>query len=316
MQFIQMLNQASPVDIVNIEAVKEKYISVFNSIWKEGGEAAYNRESRYFVEVLNGLISASKNPQLMMQQMDRFSVYNAFIESAICNLSLEPGVRALAYLTTRNKKEIGQDGREVWVAVLKFAISGYGEMTARVRCGQIRHADNPVVVYANDELSVRDTDGRKSIDYVCHFPHTGQPIVACYMRITRADGSIDYATMYEEDWMRLAIFSDKQNRGKQDTRAAGMAANQLYRSNGGQIDPGFLQAKLIKHAFKTYPKVKIGATAIISEEEDDANNIMQNDEAFNEPWNDAVQEAEAPTYEAQVQNVGGGVQMDSNDDIF
>lgn len=292
-EFIQKLNQVAPTEVVNMPEVKKKYVDLYNSIWKEGGEAVYNREARYFNEVLTNLINQSKNPQLMAQQMDRFSVYNAIVESAITNLSLEPGVRALAYLTTRNRKEVDANGREVWVNMLKFAVSGYGEMVTRIRCGQIRHADNPVVVYANDELTVRDVDGKKNVEYVCHFPHINQPIVACYLRITRADGSIDYAMMYEEDWLRLAGYSDKQNRGKNDTRAAGMAANQLYRSNGGQIDPGFLQAKLIKHAFKIYPKVKIGAMTIMSEEEDDAMNLMQHQEQEEQqfggtPWDDGT----------------------------
>ena len=308
-EFIQKLNQSAPTDIVNIPEIKAKYINVYDSIWKEGGEATYQRESRYFNAVLTNVINVSKNPKLMAQQMDRFSIYNAFIESAITNLSLEPGVRALAYLTTRNVKEgVDQQGRDIWACKLNFAVSGYGEMVARVRCGQIRNADNPVVVYANDELTVRDTDGRKSIEYVCHFPHINQQIVACYMRITRADGSIDYATMYQEDWMRLAGYSDKQNKGK--------GANALYNVNG-QIDPGFLQAKLIKHAFKTYPKVKIGAMAIMAEEDDEAQNLMQYQEQEQPqfggtPWEDAAQNAPQP----QVSIETPKPIINPNDEIF
>lgn len=282
-EFIQLLNQTAPTDIVNIPQVKQKYVSVYDSIWKDGGEAAYQRESRYFSAALANVLASVKN----ISHVERFSIYNAFVESAITNLSLEPGVRALAYLTIRNAKSMDANGREVWITRVNFAVSGYGEMVARVRCGQIRHADNPVVVYDNDELTVRDTDGRKSIEYVCHFPHTGRQIVACYMRITRADGSIDYATMYEEDWVRLAGYSEKQN-GQQ------RGANALYKSNSGQIDPGFLQAKLIKHAFKTYPKVKIGAMAIMAEEDDEAQNLMQYQEHDEPqfggaPWDDAAQ---------------------------
>lgn len=339
-EFISKMNSLAPTEIVNMPEVKAKYTTIYASIWKDRrdseenakaeAEAVYNRESRYFNTILSGLLSQSKNPQLMAQQMDRFSIYNSFLESAITNLTLEPGTRALAYLTTRNYKAgVDQTGRDVWAARLQFTVSGYGEMVARIRCGQIRHADNPVVVYANDELTVRDTDGRKSIEYVCHFPHTNQPIVACYMRITRADGSVDYAAMYEEDWKRLEGYSAKQNKNG--------GANALYNSNG-QIDPGFLQAKLIKHAFKTYPKVKIGETAIMSEEDDDARNILQHDEAYQHtPWQDAAQNAApaapafamesqapapetqehaAPTYQAEVKSVAGGVQVQSFDDIF
>ena len=50
------------------------------------------------------------------------------------------------------------------------------------------------------------------------------------------------------DWERLAVYSEKKNFGK---------ANALYTSFNGGIDPGFLAAKMIKHAFKSYPKVSL-----------------------------------------------------------
>lgn len=339
--FLQKLNATVPTEITNMPEVRQRYITNYASMWKERGEseddtmrraeAVYNREKTYFNQILGTLIDqimqkaakARKQPNAM----DRFSIFNAFIESSITNISLEPGVRALAYLTTRQS----QMGTQ-WVDSVRFTVSGYGEMVARIRCGQIRHADNPVVVYDNDELSVRDTDGRKSIEYVCHFPHTNHQIVACYMRITRADGSIDYATMYEEDWKRLEGYSLKQNQRKDSQGNVYGNANALYNANG-QIDPGFLQAKLIKHAFKTYPKVRIGSMAILSEEDDDANNILQHDEQYaNAPWEEqpsgeslgtmgnpfaaAPEPEQAPTYQAQVTSANGGVQMQSNDDIF
>ena len=134
----------------------------------------------------------------------------------------------------------------------------------RERSGQIRHADNPVLVYEGDEFSFSDKGGRKEVEYVCHLPHTGKRIVACYLRITRADGSVDYSVMTEEDWVRLAQYSARQNRS---------GANALYgvdQKGIVNIDPGFLMAKCIKHAFKTYPKARVGhATQLESQQVDE-----------------------------------------------
>ena len=142
----------------------------------------------------------------------------------------------------------------------------------RTRAGQIRHADNPVLVYDNDEFSFKDVDGRKSVSYTCNLPHVGHNITACYLRITRADGSIDYSVMFPEDWCRLAGYSQKQNRGY---------ANELYGMDQNgivHIDPGFLMAKCIKHAFKSYPKVRIGrGTELQSQQVDEKPKLTDED---------------------------------------
>ena len=66
--------------------------------------------------------------------------------------------------------------------------------------------------------------------------------------------------LYEEDWQRLKDYSNKQNRGR--------GANELYSSGReGGIDPGFLRAKCIKHAFASYPKVRVGRATIMATDE-------------------------------------------------
>ena len=64
----------------------------------------------------------------------------------------------------------------------------------------------------------------------------------------------------------------KQNRGK---------ANELYgmdKDNIVHIDPGFLMAKCIKHAFKSYPKVRIGrGTELQSQQVDEQPQLSDED---------------------------------------
>lgn len=264
---VDEINNLRPLEIVEHPVVRERFIQIYETLWG-GGEAAYQRESIHFNKALRD------NDSGKLQRATPFSIFTAFIDLAVCGLSLEPGTRALCYLTGRYVN-VGTKEKPVYEARCHLTISGYGELVMRARAGQIRHADNPVLIYDNDEFSFRDQDGRKSISYTCNLPHTGHNITACYLRITRADGSIDYSVMFPEDWCRLAGYSQRQNRGR---------ANDLYGmdQNGTvHIDPGFLMAKCIKHAFKTYPKVRIGrGTELQSQQVDETLNQLSDQDIY------------------------------------
>lgn len=279
---VEEINQLKPLDIARHPIVKERFIQIHETLWGNG-EAAYERESIYFNKALRD------NDNGKLQKATPFSIFTAFIDLAVCGLSLEPGTRALAYLMGRNVN-IGTREQARWEGRCVLTVSAYGELVMRTRAGQIRHADNPVLVYDNDEFSFRDTDGRKSVSYTCNLPHTGHNITACYLRITRADGSIDYSVMFPEDWCRLAGYSQKQNRGR---------ANELYGMDGNgivHIDPGFLMAKCIKHAFKSYPKVRIGrGTELQSQQIDEQPQLSDEDIYGVDPDTGEIKEPSAPT---------------------
>lgn len=266
---VEEINKMNPLDIVLSAPVKQRFIQIYDTLWGEGtGEPAYERESIFFNRIL-------ADNEKLMKGVTRFSIFTTFIDLAICGLSVEPGVRALAYLQGRNAKiGKGADGKDIYEGRLTLTISGYGELVLRSRCGQIKYADNPVLVYEEDSFSFSDTNGAKSVSYTCNLPHKSNHIIACFIRITRTDGSIDYSVMYEEDWGRLAGYSAKQNkRWDNERRQYIMSPNELYTSNNGGIDAGFLMAKCIKHAFKTYPKVRIGkGTELQTEQEEPADN--------------------------------------------
>ena len=252
---VDELNKLQPADILTHAPVRDKFIQIWDTLWGEGtGEAAYQRELVYFNHWL-------KDNAQTAAKVTRFSVFTTFIDLAVCGLSVEPGVRALCYLQPRSLA-IGKDerGGTVYENRLTLTVSGYGELVMRARAGQIKYADNPVIVYEEDSFSFSDNDGRKSVKYTCNLPHRSRHIVACFMKIVRTDSSVDYAVMFEEDWTRLSQFSARQNRkwNSQARRYEDGAPNALYSSQDGGIDPGFLMAKCIKHAFKTYPKVRIG----------------------------------------------------------
>lgn len=306
---IEQLNAMDALEIATAPMVRDKFIDIYNTLWGAGtGEAAYERESRFF----NRLLSDNAD----LQKGTHFSLFTAFIDLAVCGLSLEPGARALCYLIGRNQKtspKLDAQGRPMkdskgypvynWEGRVVLTVSAYGELVLRERSGQIRHADNPVLVYEGDEFSFSDKGGRKEVEYVCHLPHTGKRIVACYLRITRADGSVDYSVMTEEDWVRLAQYSARQNRS---------GANALYgvdQKGIVNIDPGFLMAKCIKHAFKTYPKVRVGRGTELQSQQTEEQEIEINDSLYGV---EAIQEPQQADFCQETQQAG--VTIDTGED--
>ena len=245
----------TPMTIVKDDLVRRRFIDIYGALWGEdAAEGVYEREAIHFNRLL------ADNPGL--KDCTPVSLFIAFIDLAVCGLSVEPGVRALAYLQPRKHKTGRklQNGKDEYETRCTLVISGYGELIQRTRAGQIRHADNPVIVYEGDAFSFTDKGGYKSVEYTLNINHNTSKPLACFMRITRADGSIDYAVLLEEGWRRLAGYSGKANKKwDEHARAYVDAPNALYNSGeGGSIDAGFLMAKCIKHAFKTYPKMRIG----------------------------------------------------------
>lgn len=304
---VEELNKLDALDIVTAPVVRDKFIDIYNTLWGAGtGEPAYERESIYFNKLLRD------TPALM--KGTHFSLFTAFIDLAVCGLSLEQGTRALCYLIGRNAN-IGTREHPQWEGRVVLTVSAYGELVLRERSGQIRHADNPVLVYENDEFSFSDKGGRKEVEYTCHLPHSGKRIVACYLRITRADGSIDYSVMTEEDWVRLAQYSANQDRKYH-------RANALYgvdQQGVVNIDPGFLMAKCIKHAFKTYPKVRIGRGTELQSQQVEEKEIEINNELYGieAPADGTPQPQTAPEpqpFGPPAVDTAAGVTVDAGDD--
>lgn len=261
---VEQINQLQPQEIATNEFVREKFIQIYEAMWTPStgvsGEAAYEREARNFNRILTEKEDVRKNST-------RFSLFTAFLDVAISGLTLDPGAKAQAYLIARSvavdSEFVNGKKQNRYETHCVLTISGYGELVYRARCGQIRHADNPVIVYAEDEFEYGERNGNKFVNYTCRLPHTSGNIAACFMKITRADGSVDYAVMLPEDWARLAGYSARQNsrydyQKKEWIKGNPNALYGVSQNGTGQIDTGFLVAKCIKHAFKAYPKARVG----------------------------------------------------------
>lgn len=239
---VSKLNEMRPWEVPTNADVQNHIVTLYNTIHGKGGEAFCEREARY----INRAIIDDKKKW----NATSLSVFLAFVDLAVKDLTLEPGSQAVCYLLNRNTKMPSADGKDYWENRVYISITGYGEILMRQRCGQIRHCDTPTVVYEGDEFSYIERDGRKYVNYGLNLNHNAANPIACFMKITRIDSSVDYAIILPEAWARLAKYSEKQSNGR---------TNELYTSGlNNTIDPGFLIAKCVKHAFKSYPKLPIG----------------------------------------------------------
>lgn len=242
----------------------DKFIQVYSQKFGEQDAEAFFEEQRgYF---LNELMSGSYRE--LLKEAKGSSIYFAFLFLAINNLSLEKSLSTTCYLECRSFK-IGEKTDEktgkknsIYERNAVITVTGYGEIVLRQRAGQIRSVDNPKVVYDCDSFRYGERDGRAFVEYEKAIPRpAGAKIIACYVRIVKADGTTDYFVLDTDEMVRLRQYSGKSNWGK---------ANALYgiQQDCSDIDTGFLKSKTVKHAFKGYPKLSIGAGGALEADKD------------------------------------------------
>lgn len=241
----------------------DKFIQVYSQKFGEQNAEAFFEEQRGFF--LNELTDGSYKQ--LLKEAKGTSVYFAFLFLAINNLSLEKGLSTTCYLECRSNKvgeKVGTDGKKyvIYERHAVITVTGYGEILLRQRAKQIRSVDNPKVVYDCDTFRYGERDGKSYIEYEKAIPRPqGARIIACYVRIVKADGSVDYFVLDTDEMVRLKQYSGKSNWGK---------ANALYgtQQDCSDIDTGFLKSKTVKHAFKGYPKLSIGAGGALEADKD------------------------------------------------
>lgn len=323
---VEQINELQPMDIATNDFVRAKFIQIYEAMWTPttgvSGEAAYERECRNFNRILTEKDDIRK-------KCTRFSIFTAFLDVAISGLSLEPGARAQCYLLSRSvavDSYLDQGHKKnKYETHCVLTISGYGELLHRARVGQIRHADNPVIVYAEDEFEFGERNGNKFVNYTCRLPHTSGQITACFMKITRADGSPDYAVMLPEDWSRLAGYSARNNArwDYEKKQWTNIKPNALYgqQEDGSlRIDSGFLVAKCIKHAFKSYPKARVGRNTQLESQQVDETEIsddiygLEDGSAVNTSTGEVIERKDTGFAPAPDTSAGVTVNPEASDD--
>lgn len=277
---VEELNALPATKIVENEGVQSKFIQMYNAIWgSQMGEQIYHKEVFNFQKVLR------ENPAVA--ECSKMSLFGCFLDMAVNGLSLDNTSHPHCYLIPRNVKTGHKDerGYEIYEKRASVSVTGYGELTMRMRAGQIRYADNPVIVYEGDIFSISLDNGVKKITYSAAIPRKSSNVIGAFIRIVRCDGSEDYQWLLEGDIQRLAKFSAKNNSYYKNGQRVEGKANELYSSNNGGIDPGFLENKMIKHAFDAYPKVRTGKFTVMAtdQEEDVIDYGIVTEDGVNEP---------------------------------
>ncbi|MFA6058917.1 MAG: recombinase RecT [Taibaiella sp.] len=208
--------------------------------------AYYETEKFYFLK----RIAESKDLNLCTN----LSLYGVFLDVAVNGLSFDPSMKHV-YVYSRNVN-VGTNDNKVWQKRAVMDISPYGELLLRQQQGQIKYADNPMLVYEGDHFVYGTKNGNTVVDHLVTLPRKSDHIIAGYVKLTRADGSYDFKLLSYEDTQRL--------------RAASKDSNSVAWTTGF---PGMVVAKVIKHAFKNFPKLRVGAfsqlqTEIIDQPED------------------------------------------------
>lgn len=261
------LDSLHPQTLVDDEKVKRQFISTYSKIHRKSeqdAEVVWEKESLYYKKALTA------NEKL--KSCTQLSLYSAFLEIAIQGLSIQPGQKSDAYLEARGQKVDNNS----WITVCYLRITAYGELNLRIQSGQILRMLNPVVVYEGDKFQPRtNQQGELYVEYEPCIPRKSKIIIACWVRIILPEGVNDFKWLTQEDIERLKNYSIP--RGKQNPKP-----NALYESNDGQIDPGFLEAKTIKHAMRAYTKLRVGDNVMFEEEELEAQ-TNSNEDNSNQP---------------------------------
>lgn len=231
---VQKINSAPAGSLANLPEVADRFKQIYKVMNGGNDDRAavkYEAEKFHFMKLIQD------KPDL--QQCSKLSLYGCFLDMAVNGLSFDPAMKH-AYVVSFNTN-VGTKNEPKWEKRATLMVSGYGELHMRVRQGQIKHADNPILVYEGDEFRHGTKDGRVFLDHVGAFPRKTDNIIACYIRLERNDGSVDYKVLSIEEVQKLRKFSKDPN-SKAWTDGL----------------PGMVQSKTMKHAFRSYPKIRMG----------------------------------------------------------
>lgn len=235
---INKLSQLKKTELLADESFSKAFIKLFVAS-KNGDEQQaavhYDREAGFVIDAMYA------NNRL--QNATTASLIALMLDLAYYNLSLAPVSKAQAYIVPRSYNKGTKESPNYEVRAL-LMISAYGELYLRQKNGIIKYADNPVMVYEGDDFSV--INGKPN--------HTSymnsNKITHSYIKIVRMDGSEDYKFFSMDQIQKYRSMSDSKN----STAWTG--------GKDGQPQIGMIEAKVIKHAFSSYPRINLGRSMI------------------------------------------------------
>jgi len=304
--FNETLPTLKPVQIIEHEVTEQRFIDIFTQVHGQDGATAYEKEKFYFSKII------IENP--IIGECTPLSLFSVFLDIATKGLTLDNSSKALCYITFRKAKTSKiVEGKQItiWEKRALLDISGYGELVLRERAGQVKYADNPEVVYLGEQKNYKEENSPegKRIFHTIEYPRPQETgILLIYVRIVRPDGSVTFGTLDAEGIERLKNYS-AENNGKWEEQN-GRKVKVLGEPNKLYNDIGFLKAKCLKHAFQSFPKLKLNNFSAIVEGPEIAEELGLKETAF-EPLN-AVNVPEIST----ANNDQEGVIIEDENNIF
>lgn len=248
---LQKINGSTPALLATIPEVADRFKSIYSVM---NGKDIEKAAAKYEAEKFHFQKSIQDKPEL--QQCTKLSLYGCFLDMAVNGLSFDPTMKH-AYMVSFNIN-VGTKDSPKWEKRAQLMISGYGELHMRVLQKQVKCADNPILVYEGDKFVHGTRNGHVLLEHEAVHPRKADAeIIACYLRIERTDGTIDYKVLGINEVMNFKHYSKSPN-GDAWNKDKGL--------------PGMIQAKTLKHAFKSYPKMRLGefsqlVTNIVDDEE-------------------------------------------------
>ncbi len=261
---LQLIAKTPAAQLPSVPEIAERFKKIFCIIHLGGNtnpKAMQTAEAFYEAEKFHFMKMVTENEKLA--ECTKMSLYGCWMDVAVSRLSFDPSYKHL-YLVpfSHNVAKKGQPAQ--WEKRASLQISGYGELLLRQMQGQIKYADNPVLVYESDNFKYGTRNGSAFVDHESVLPRKSSKIVASYMKIIRPDDSVDYKVITQEDIERFKKFS------KIEKDKDGNAKESKAWTDG---EGGMWLMKCIKHAFKNYPKIRTGTYSSLATQTEDVKDV-------------------------------------------
>jgi len=245
-QLMQLIQTASPSQLIKSDEVANRFQYLYGVIHgiRDNARAAafYQAEQFHFLKII------SDNKEIA--SCTKLSLYGIFLDGAVDGLSFDPAMKH-TYVMAENVN-IGTRDNPKYEKRAVRKVSPYGELLLRQLAGQVKYADNPVLVCESDFFKVASRGDRLWVEHEMVFPRNMAKTIACYIKLTRSDDTVDYKVLSREELEDIRKMSKTPN---------GPSWTKSYN--------GMFIAKTIKHAFKTYPKLRVGEFSKIDSMDED-----------------------------------------------
>ncbi len=256
----QHIQSLSPMDVASDETIGKHFVQKFRAMYRvpeQQAVAFYEREKDNFLR----RIEESES----LQKCTAMSLFKCFMQVGGWKLSLDTGSQPDVYIISGNRKIIVEDENgkksEQWIQEATAQPSPYGELKIRKENRQISHTGNPTVVYDCDDYEeYLGENGRTKVRWKKGSRTEKSRIVGGFILLEYHDNTSEFKIFDMIDVATWEKASTKKNKGKTNL-LYGYEAKTIngevahVKIEGGQIDRKFFEGKILKHAFKLFPRV-------------------------------------------------------------